>query len=292
MYVLISYRDTARAAEAEFARLVEDPVRAIGHRLALANANTDGWSRPLPGLVFDLNLNMIGEDSPAVFIGLLDDQFLVACKLLELPSRPDQTFIEKLLKEQCMSYDIIPRFRNEMNIRKNALMQIADGSISVMRIASRVALPYRLSAFGRVVGASGQDATAASILQLADRIGGSGASNHHLSTAISLLLDSFSGESSKTMLRKLVRDHDCRFAWSCIRLDQAPHDEPVWTDRAPVLQGPSSGNTDNPTGDYSTLKSFCEAGGASLWPSSLLYSPFVEQVSRRAWPPWLRFLIS
>jgi hypothetical protein len=193
------------------------------------------------------------------------------------------------LRERYEANDISSR--GGIDGRKNLFMQIATDSVSVLRVVNQPALLNPFSAFGKTVGVPLQDATTTSILQMAGQIGELASSSHKLSALIASLLDMCSGGSNRPTIRRLARDYNCRFAWSSIRLDNIVRNRMSWPNQIYAQSEFSSGVEEDGKGGPRALRSFWEAGGSLSWPSSLSYSPLGEPGPRRAWPPWLRFLI-
>jgi hypothetical protein len=219
MELFISYSRSARDAETELLRLFETRSDAQGHRSIFVQIEGDGWSPMLPGIVCDIEPSSRFETHPATFIGFLDDDSLITCKLnYEFTSSIDSTMMQ-LLDAGARAYGLgalAERSHYAKQDRINYIASVPDESIIVRSIQRNSIASTTIDLkHAERPGAAGRPVVE-SILALTQ--GAAEEANEYFADALSLLFETLDGTGHTSSVRRLAWEHNFRFAWTSMRL--------------------------------------------------------------------------
>jgi hypothetical protein len=293
MDIFISYRDSAGAAEIEFRRL----FRKLGHsewfRLPAISTGSDGWSRMLPGLVCDLCPEDNDRKSPTIFMGMLGEHSMLSCALESADSLIEKPPLRRALDIGNNNFQgqSVPSLQR--SDRLDFVSRTVDGTVSIQDIAPRyLSHAYNwpqsnAPGFADPVGSHFRFPNL-DFLEYGSDYGSVSLLNNRMRDFLGLL-DHTSAEHD-AVLRRLVRDYHCRFAWASVQLDETTNRTPSFMSDVPF--GTSNFAPSEDREGLGHLKAFWEKRGLLMRPFGL--SPYGSLVERRgpiSWPYWLQFLI-
>ena len=223
MELFISYSRSARVAEAELLRLFETSRDAYGHRSIFAPIEGNGWSPMLPGIVCNVDPSGHFEAHPAKFVGFLEDDLLISCKLSHKFASNIDPKIMQLLDSNTRAYSLGAFSSYAKRDRITYIASVPDSSITVRSIHhnSIFATPAETEHADRL-GPAGRPMVG-SILELVRGEGGE--VDDYLADVLLLLFETMDGTGHPSSVRKLAREHNCRFAWTSMRLGRQSQSE-------------------------------------------------------------------
>ncbi len=292
MDIFISYSGSARDAERELRKLFEQLWSVETLYSNVTKAGGGGWSRMLPGIVCNLGPDASEDIFPALFIGLLNDQFLISCELERGSAITSNMAITRLLGTDNLFHRSGGIENRKRHDRMNFFARIVDASAAVRPLFDSPARPASFGWEHTEVSEHRRNAALTPILELArsrqETI------NERLPDLLSLLWGSVEGGASASICRKLTREYNCRFAWSSIQHSRMPQfassaDLAIGSRRLPAMP-----EEEGIGFHMRALRSFWEKSDTLMRPfnfTHLRYSSLVEQRSNSGWPSWLQFLI-
>ena len=294
MNIFISYRDSAGAAEIEFRKLFHKIGNGDLFRLPFIPVNTEGWSRMLPGLVCDLSHNNSDRKAPAIFMGMLGEQSMLSCVLQESTSFIKKPGMGRILREQDSLRRSSLHHRSD---RLDLLTEIVDGTVSIQEITGGRGIPRDSGWSAPTLPFGFSDRTdphlrLPNIHSLEDEAGeGEGLLDIRMADLLTLLDNASEESNSDDVVRKLVQDYHCRFAWASIQLDEPAPPSLTSLSYAPPVLGPPSLAPPSDKKEIRDLRSFWEKRALLMGP--LGFSPYGSLVGRKRqiWPYWLQFLV-
>jgi hypothetical protein len=296
--LFISYRDSADAAETQFRKLIEGFLRP--KPLVPFGKDFAGWSRMLPGVICDLWPEESHRKTPSVFIGLFSQQSLLSFALCE----PRTSDLPSSMLNYLKMFDIGEHFGHSRLLaspRLDFLSEIVTGTVRIQGLSAfpdfstppALDSPIRPFGFADGIGLAphcrfnySDPYEDQSEFSRADPI------DSRIGDLMGLLSSVTKETNYNSVLRDLVRNYHCRFAWASLQLDELGQDSEAAAGGVnPALDRPSLAPPQI-TDEIRNLRSFWENRTLlDRSPDYTVHMPFAEYRPASSWPYWVQFLI-